>query len=206
MGQITGSKIKNRRMELGLSLREAAERAGVTASTFYKWENGVIDSMRVDKVKRLAQALVLEESELLTFEPVVNRAQVGDRKKHTIAAERLQKALDDLAMRPVDLAELTGVAASSISQYLSGRCAPGNRSAKKIGAVLNVSPLWLMELSDEKNAPVSAPTEISDDLARKALALYADADGRVLLGAREKLSNEQFKALAVIVRGMTGGK
>lgn len=63
-----------------------------------------------------------------------------------------------------------------------------------------------MELSDEKNVPVSAPTEISDDLARKALALYADADGRVLLGAREKLSNEQFKALAVIVRGMAGGK
>lgn len=129
---------------------------------------------------------------------------MNNRKKHTIAAERLQKALDDLTMRPVELAELSGVAASSISQYLSGRSAPGNLSAKKIGAVLNVSPLWLMELSDEKHAPVSTSTEISDDLARKALALYADADGRVLLEAREKLSTAQFKALAVIVRGMTG--
>lgn len=131
---------------------------------------------------------------------------MSNRKKHIIAAERLQKALDALSMRPVELAELSGVAASSISQYLSGRCAPGNLSAKKIGKVLNVSPLWLMELSDEEKALVSTTAEVSDDLVHKALSLYADADGRVLLDAREKLSSEQFKALAVIVRGMTGDK
>lgn len=68
MGRISGDKIKSRRLELGLSLKEAAERAGVTASTFCKWESGAIGSMRVDKMKQLARALALNESELMGLE------------------------------------------------------------------------------------------------------------------------------------------
>lgn len=93
MGQISGSKIRSRRIELGLSLREAAERAGVAASTFYKWENGTIGSMRVDKMKRLAQALALKESDLVAFEPA-EKATITAPAWYSMPGVAMEKALE----------------------------------------------------------------------------------------------------------------
>ncbi len=123
-------------------------------------------------------------------------------KKHAIGARRLQEALDEFAMRPVELAKLSGVAPASISQYLTGRNVPGNVSAEKIGTVLNVNPLWLMELSEEKRPNIKLEAGISEELAHKALALWRDENGRVILDAKEKLTAEQFSAVITIIKGM----
>lgn len=52
-----GAKLKNRRLELGLTLEEVGNIVGVSKSTVMKWETGDIENMRRDKIALLAKAL-----------------------------------------------------------------------------------------------------------------------------------------------------
>lgn len=51
------SKIKNRRLELGLTLEEVGNMCGVGKSTVRKWENGMINDIGRSKIVLLANAL-----------------------------------------------------------------------------------------------------------------------------------------------------
>lgn len=64
--------------------------------------------------------------------------------KNELTAKRIQFALSKSNMKPQELADKSCIGKASISQYINGSHAPGNISAKKIGKVLNVNPLWLM--------------------------------------------------------------
>lgn len=52
-----GEKIKNRRIDLDLTLEEVGNIVGVTKSTVMKWETGSIENMRRDKIALLSKAL-----------------------------------------------------------------------------------------------------------------------------------------------------
>jgi len=52
-----GERLRERRMELGLTLEEVAKAVGVSKSTVLKWETGTIEDMRVNKAAALAQVL-----------------------------------------------------------------------------------------------------------------------------------------------------
>lgn len=52
-----GDKIKNRRLDLDLTLQEVADIVGVSKSTVQKWESGNIENMKRDKIALLAKAL-----------------------------------------------------------------------------------------------------------------------------------------------------
>lgn len=60
--------IKNRRIELGLTLEEVADIVGVGKSTVRKWETGMIQNMRRDNIQKLAEALKLSPLDLLEFQ------------------------------------------------------------------------------------------------------------------------------------------
>lgn len=64
--------------------------------------------------------------------------------KNELTAKRIQLALSNSNMRPQELADKADIGKASISQYVNGSHAPGNRSAEKIGKILKVNPLWLM--------------------------------------------------------------
>lgn len=49
--------IRNRRLELDLTLDQIAQRVGVSKPTVMRWENGDIENMRADKIAKLAKAL-----------------------------------------------------------------------------------------------------------------------------------------------------
>lgn len=53
----TGDRILTLRKELGLTQGDVAKACGVSTTTVHKWEHGVIDSMRADKIQRLADVL-----------------------------------------------------------------------------------------------------------------------------------------------------
>ena len=52
-----GEKIHYRRKQLGLTLEEVGYAVGVAKSTVRKWETGFIESMKLDKVEKLARVL-----------------------------------------------------------------------------------------------------------------------------------------------------
>ena len=58
-------KIKSRRLELGLTLDDVAKIVGVSNATISRWESGVIENQRRDKLVLLAKALQLSPTELI---------------------------------------------------------------------------------------------------------------------------------------------
>lgn len=61
-------KVKQRRLELGLTLEDVAKVVGVSAPTIQRYESGEIKAVRTDKIKSLAQALKVTSSYLMDLE------------------------------------------------------------------------------------------------------------------------------------------
>ena len=60
--------LKSRRLELGLTLEDVGDMVGVGKSTVRKWENGMIDNMKRDKIALLAHALQISPLQILSDE------------------------------------------------------------------------------------------------------------------------------------------
>jgi len=60
--------IKKRKLELDLTYEEIGNIVGVSKSTVRKWETGMIENMRRDKILLLAKALQVSPAELLGWD------------------------------------------------------------------------------------------------------------------------------------------
>ena len=60
--------IRTRREELGLTMKELADRVGVSEGTISRWEGGQIQNMKRDKIVRLAEALEVPLPVLMDWE------------------------------------------------------------------------------------------------------------------------------------------
>ena len=60
-----GKLIHDRRSELGLTLEEVGNRVGVGKSTIRKWEQGMIQNVKRDKILALAKALSIDPAMLI---------------------------------------------------------------------------------------------------------------------------------------------
>ena len=102
--------------------------------------------------------------------------------KNELTAKRLRNALDNNNMKPQELADKSGVAKASISQYLSGMHAPSNISSGKMGKVLNVEPMWLMGF-DVPMKKLNSPSEnFAENDARllKKINLLSERDRKII--------------------------
>lgn len=61
-----GKRIQNRRMELGLSVDELANKMGKNRATVYRYEGDGIKNMSVGVLEEIAKALELTPADLLT--------------------------------------------------------------------------------------------------------------------------------------------
>lgn len=52
--------LRNRRLELGLTMKQVADSVGVSEGTISKWESGNISSMRLDKAFAISKVLSLD--------------------------------------------------------------------------------------------------------------------------------------------------
>ena len=53
----TGKRMKERRLELGLSADDVAEKIGVSRSTYFRYENGDIEKLSIQIIKPIADIL-----------------------------------------------------------------------------------------------------------------------------------------------------
>lgn len=60
--------IKNRRIELGLTLKEVADSLGVAESTVSRYESSDIQNMGIDKIEALAKVLECSPGYLMGWE------------------------------------------------------------------------------------------------------------------------------------------
>lgn len=92
--------LKSRRLELGLTLEDVGDMVGVGKSTVRKWENGMIDNMKRDKIALLAHALQISPLQILSddYQPTNNIISIYNqlnkprqRKVYTFAQHQLDE-------------------------------------------------------------------------------------------------------------------
>lgn len=88
---LDGAMLKQRRLELGLTLQEVADAAGVLRGTVQKWENGTIKTIRSDKIADVARVLKIPTSAILG----VGDKETGMREPETPVLTERQKVLFD---------------------------------------------------------------------------------------------------------------
>ena len=71
-----GAKIKRLRLEMGMTLEELGNKVGVGKSTVRKWENGMIENMKRDKIANVSKALNVSPAYLMGWEEVSPRAEI----------------------------------------------------------------------------------------------------------------------------------
>ena len=83
--------IKNRRLELGFTLKQIAEAVGVTEATVSRWESGDIANMRRDRIYALAKKLNLSPVKLMGLDvPKDNIKEFTDAISTMTEEERSQ--------------------------------------------------------------------------------------------------------------------
>lgn len=98
--------------------------------------------------------------------------------KYEQTAKRLLLALSNSNMKPQELADKSGVSKASISQYVNGSHSPSNISSGKMGAILNVNPLWLMGF----DVPMQPEYEYTDSQHSTKSGVTINVLGRVAAG------------------------
>jgi repressor LexA len=99
-----GEKISLRRKQLDLTLEEVGQAVGVSKTTVRKWENGVIENMKRDKIVRLSKILDMSIPELMGWENEL----FGEQSKSAPIDEALvtdgvlTEALSDLTDKELD--------------------------------------------------------------------------------------------------------
>ena len=63
-----GERLKRRRKELGMSAEAVAEKLGCSPTTVYRYENGEINKMGIDKLKPIAEAINTSPAYLMGWE------------------------------------------------------------------------------------------------------------------------------------------
>lgn len=101
-----GELIRNRRLELKLTLEQVGDMVGVSKSTVKKWEDGFISNMKRDKIALLANALQIQPVSLITGELISTSKSdeydfiLSELEKRLISAYRakpeMQPAIDKL--------------------------------------------------------------------------------------------------------------
>ena len=63
--KVIKNMIKDRRLELGLTMKEVAKAVGVSEGTISRWESGEISNMKRSRIASLAKVLKLQPSDLV---------------------------------------------------------------------------------------------------------------------------------------------
>lgn len=89
--------LKNRRIELHLTMKEVADKVGVSEGTISRWESGDIENMRRDKIMALAKALQISPAVIMEWEDPTTVPTDGQSESYYVDAEtrRLAQELHD---------------------------------------------------------------------------------------------------------------
>lgn len=78
-----GTILRNKRIDLKLTMKQVADHVGVSESTISRWESGEIKNMKRDKIFKLSNILQIEPSVIMGWkkepaetDPYISKIQV----------------------------------------------------------------------------------------------------------------------------------
>lgn len=144
------SRIRTRRLALGITQQELAEELGLQKSAIAKYETGRVSNIKRATWIKMADVLkcsipylmgadVAEGIEGYTSNAVDISLDYTDSFR-----ERFEQAIKNSGIKPIDIAKKTGISQATLSQYRSGYSKPKSSRLFLLARTLNVSPSWLM--------------------------------------------------------------
>lgn len=173
-------KVRALRAEQGLTLEQVANHVGVGRSTVRKWENGMIENIRRDKIAKLAEALHTTPAYLMSWTTDEDSWTESFRKNLV----RIIESLD-----PADIHD-SGINIHFFSKFTEPGCQISLSQACVIADMLGESLDEMVGLREEKPATQTDSrlndaaiifAELSSDNQTKLLELsrlYLDAQRR----------------------------
>lgn len=113
---------------------------------------------------------------------------------------RLREALDDLQMKPIELAEKAGVPKSMISYYLSGKNVPKADRVYKMAHVLGVNEAWLLGYDVPKIR--TAEQKKNDTLVDVVSKLRSDPDFFDVVAQLAELPAGEYASIKSIISAL----
>jgi transcriptional regulator with XRE-family HTH domain len=113
---------------------------------------------------------------------------------------RLREALDDLQMKPIELAEKAGVPKSMISYYLSGKNVPKADRVYKMAHVLGVNEAWLLGYDVPKVR--TSEQKKNDTLVGVVSKLRNDPEFFEVVAQLAELPAEEYASLKSIISAL----
>ena len=111
-----------------------------------------------------------------------------------IFSKRLQQALNFNNMKPVELANKTGIGKSSISYYLSGNYKASQKHLERIAKALGVNEAWLLGYSNETTLqPIPTSFDELEELFKRHKHLLTNDDRDTIRFIIEKRTKENEK-------------
>lgn len=106
-----GERIKRLRLEHKMTLEQLGNKVGVGKSTVRKWENGMIENMRRDKIDKLANALNCSPAFLMGWDKDMNQqaqliVQIRNDTKLLIALEKYMQLSDEKKMHVIKIIDV----------------------------------------------------------------------------------------------------
>ena len=114
--------------------------------------------------------------------------------------ERLQEALKDKGMRPIELSERTGVPKSMISYYLTGRNIPKADRVYKFANILEVNEAWLMGYDIPKIR--TTEQKKNDDLVKVIAHLRKDPEFFDVVSMLAELPASEYASIKQIISAL----
>jgi len=92
-----GKLIHDRRVEMSLTMKELADKVGVSEATISRWESGEIKNMRRDAVANLAKALQIDPKVLMNWgddEPYYTNPETARKAQEVLNDPDMKLLLD----------------------------------------------------------------------------------------------------------------
>ena len=74
--------IRNRRIEMGLTMKQVSEAVGVNEGTVSRWESGNIENMRRDKIAALSKLLSIDPRVIMGWQMQTESENAVDNPQH----------------------------------------------------------------------------------------------------------------------------
>ena len=184
MSSTMGSRIRDKRRELGISVDELAVRLGKNRATIYRYESDGIEDIPISLVELLAKILQTDPVYLVGWN-ATDMPNPNEAKNHM---KMLRKVRKSKGMTMKELGKRVGVSESAISQYETGKRETSFKTLLKICDALKCSVDYLLRGDEaEKNLTLNDEDGL-DELDKQLISLLDELsrDQKLMLLAQLK--------------------
>lgn len=187
-----GERIKQRRMELGLSVDEVAEKLGENRATVYRYESNEIENLPVGTLEPLAKILETTPAQLMGWE-----YEEQDENYRRIFARNLNRFLKINGKNQADIAMLLNVSQAAVSTWCTGIKLP---RMDKVQALADYFGINKSDLLEDKGTQEEDNSYYIDEYAKElAQFLFKNPEYRVLFDAAKDVSADDLEMVKTII-------